>query len=375
VAPLLKEIYSGPVAASSLSKAGVVLTIHNIAFQGWLTPDFLSRVGLDPNRVYRSECLMDDGRPGFLPGHHDINLLKGGVVYADKVTTVSPTYAREVFDPHFGMGLESVLKKHGKKFKGVLNGIDHESWSPESDPLIPHHYSPADPPGAHAGKMACKRSLLQELGLPLPSLSQPGSHLRPEGDRPLLAVVSRLTDQKGLPLILHGIKAAISKGAMVVLLGSAPDPNVQKVFQYMSEELKQGSDARFILRHDEALSHRIYAGADMILIPSQFEPCGLTQLISLRYGTIPVVRETGGLVDTVKDVSDDSIPEHERNGFTFKDSSEAAVEHTIGRAIEAYSEGYDWWVGVLVRRAMSQDWSWSRSAQDYLQLYRSLQPT
>jgi starch synthase len=226
VAPLLKEIYSGPVAASSLSKAGVVLTIHNIAFQGWLTPDFLSRVGLDPNRVYRPEGLMDDGRPGFLPGHHDINLLKGGVVYADKVTTVSPTYAQEVFDPHFGLGLESTLKKHRHKFKGLLNGIDHESWSPEGDVLIPHHYSLIDPPGHHEGKVACKRSLLKELGLPQPSLLQPGSQARPEGDRPLLAVVSRLTDQKGLPLILHGIKVAISKGAMVVLLGSAPDPKV-----------------------------------------------------------------------------------------------------------------------------------------------------
>ena len=327
-------------------------------------------MGLDPNRVYHPEYLMDDGRPGFLPGHHDINLLKGGVVFADQVTTVSPTYSREVLDPNFGMGLESVLQRHGHKFRGVLNGIDHESWNPEDDPLIPHHYSSMDPPGPLEGKRACKRALLIELGLPSPE----GSLSRPEGDRPLLAVVSRLTDQKGLPLILHGIQEAIKKGAMVVLLGSAPDHNVQRVFQYMADEYKQGPDARFVLRHDEALSHKIYAASDMILIPSQFEPCGLTQLISLRYGTIPVVRETGGLVDTVKDVADESIPEHDRNGFTFVDSSEAAVEHAVARAIDTYDESYDWWAGTLVRRAMNQDWSWSRSAQEYLDIYRSLHP-
>ena len=235
--------------------------------------------------------------------------------------------------------------------------------------------SPNDPPGPHEGKMACKRSLLKELGLNPPSPPVTGSSQRPQGDRPLLAVVSRLTDQKGLPLILHGIKVAVSKGAMVVLLGSAPDPKVQQTFENMAREYGRGSDARFVLRHDEGMSHRIYAAADMILIPSQFEPCGLTQLISLSYGTIPVVRETGGLVDTVKDVAHaSSVPEHERNGFTFKESSEAAVELAVSRAIDSYNNGYEWWVGTLVRRAMMQDWSWSRSAQDYLGLYRALSP-
>jgi len=359
IAPLLKEQYR----AAGLAKTGVVLTIHNIAFQGWLTPNYLDIAGLD-KRLYHPERLLDDSRPGFLPGQHDINMLRGGVVYADKVTTVSPSYAREVFQPSFGMGLQGVLAKHAKKFSGVLNGIDHETWDPATDRHLPQQYSAMQ---YYEGKSACKRALLQELGLPHDTSRHPNG-------RPVLAVVTRLTEQKGLPLIMHGIRVAMARGAQVVLLGSAPDPKVQQQFEQMAAELSRGNDGRFVLRHDEALSHRIYAGADMILIPSAFEPCGLTQLISLRYGTVPVVRETGGLADTVHDVAHSTVPEIDRNGFTFRDHNEKAVEIAVGRAVDAYNNGWDWWKGTLVPRVMSQDFSWSRSAQDYLNLYRSLAP-
>lgn len=166
---------------------------------------------------------------------------------------------------------------------------------------------------------------------------------------------------------------ALSRGAQVVVLGSAPDAQTQAQFESMAAAHARGGDARFVLRFDEGLSHRIYAAADMILIPSFFEPCGLTQLIALRYGTIPIVRETGGLADTVRDVAHGGVPEHERNGFTFTGRDGPAVEHALHRALDAYYEAQGWWRGCLVPRAMAQDWSWSRSAQDYLDLYRGIQ--
>ncbi|KAI8473263.1 MAG: hypothetical protein J3K34DRAFT_519107 [Monoraphidium minutum] len=386
VAPLLAEEYRG----RGLSRPRCVFTIHNIAFQGWMSPNLLAKVGLDPQRMAQPWHMLDDSRPGFAPGSHDCSLLRGGVVFSERTTTVSPTYAREVFTPEYGMGAQAILSQHHYKFSGVLNGIDHEAWSPEADPAIPVHFSAAAP----AGKEACKRALLAELGLPYAAPDwtysaaglqhhhqqqqqqngggggEGGAAAKPEQGRPLVAVVSRLTVQKGLPLILHGIRTAIARGAQVVVLGTASEPAVQAQWEAMAAEYRAGGDARLELRYDEGLAHRIYAGADMILIPSFFEPCGLTQLISLRYGTIPIVNHTGGLADTVRDVADGNVPEHERNGFVFCGRDEAAVEAAVHRAVDAYYGGTDWWRADLVPRAMRQDWSWSRSAQSYLDLYR-----
>ncbi|KIZ05811.1 hypothetical protein MNEG_2146 [Monoraphidium neglectum] len=374
VAPLLAEEYR----ARGLSRPRCVFTIHNIAFQGWLSPDFLANVGLDPQRMAQPWHMLDDSRPGFTPGQHDCSLLRGAVVFSDRTTTVSPTYARE-----------AILSQHRHKFSGVLNGIDHESWCPEHDAFLPARFSAAAP----AAKEVCKRLLLEELALPYAAPSwvlaeaaavqaaalngsaaaaaAAGAAEAPaQPGRPLLAVVSRLTVQKGLPLILHGIKTAIARGAQVVVLGTASEPEVQRQWEDMAREYGRGGDARLVLRYDEGLAHRIYAGADMILIPSFFEPCGLTQLISLRYGTVPIVNHTGGLADTIRDVADQGVPDRDRNGFVFSGRGEAAVEAAVHRAMDAFLKGNEWWRSDLVPRAMQQDWSWSRSAQSYLDLYR-----
>ncbi|GBF88551.1 starch synthase, chloroplastic-like protein [Raphidocelis subcapitata] len=391
VAPLLAEEFRG----RGLTQPRCVFTIHNIAFQGWMTPPLLSKVGLDPDRMARPDAMLDDSRPGFAPGSHDCSLLRGAIAFSDRVTTVSPTYAREVFLPEFGMGAQAILSRHRHKFSGILNGIDNDNWCPEADPFLPAHFSAAD----RAGKEDCKRLLLEELGLPyttpnwvlqrqsggqhqqlqLQQLQQHADQGNGNGNgngaaarpgRPLLAVVSRLTEQKGLPLIEHGIKTALARGAQVVVLGAASEPDVQRRWEDMARDHGSGPDARIVLRYDEGLAHRIYAAADAILVPSFFEPCGLTQLIALRYGTIPIVNRTGGLADTVRDVADGGVPENARNGFVLNGREEARVQVAVDRAMDAFLDANEWWRGELVARAMAQDWSWSRSAADYLSLYR-----
>lgn len=396
IGPLLKETYR----ASGLSRTKAVLTIHNMAFQGHLDSSYLHHMGLAAraSHVARPEIMLQGDKP--LPAGASVvsspngtgngagapqptgvtlNLLKGGIVYADKVTTVSPTYAREVLGPSLGMGLQGILQRHAGKMAGVLNGLDYETWNPATDHHLAAHYTAED----LSGKRACKAALCRELGLPFDGVldSPPangGSSASPQAagpwgpnGRPLLAIVSRLTEQKGLPLMLAGLRAAIAAGAQVVVLGSAPEEKVQGEWEALSRELGSGGDARIVLRHDDALSHRIFAGSDMLLVPSMFEPCGLTQLIALRYGTIPVVRETGGLADTVCDVAHGSKPEHCRNGFTFQQPDVPAAENAIRRAIDAYRDGREWWQGQLVPRVMRQDWSWSQSAESYSDIYHS----
>eukprot|EP00882_Tetradesmus_deserticola_P025296 GHRQ01027772.1.p2 GENE.GHRQ01027772.1~~GHRQ01027772.1.p2 ORF type:complete len:243 (+),score=100.64 GHRQ01027772.1:275-1003(+) len=239
-------------------------------------------------------------------------------------------------------------------------------WSPADDPLLPPwgHYHPSDT----RGKVVCKASLLMELDMPYthPAEAEGGV------GRALVVIISRLTQQKGLPLMLHGMQVALSRGAQLVVLGSASEPEVAAQFEQLQAQWHGGPDARVILRYDEGLAHRLYAAADIILIPSFFEPCGLTQLIALRYGTIPVVNATGGLADTVQDVSNESVPEVERNGFVFHGREPEHVEAALHRALDAYQHGQQWWREQLVPRAMRQDWSWSRSAQTYLDIYHSM---
>ncbi|GLI64546.1 hypothetical protein VaNZ11_007864 [Volvox africanus] len=415
VGPLLRETYR----ASGLSRTRSVLTIHNMAFQGHIRGSFLQHMGLASraSHVVQPDIMLhhhhhQGQQHSQAAGHVSINpngmcswsnatlnLLKGAIVYADRITTVSPTYAREVLGEQMGMGLNGVLQRHQYKLAGVLNGLDYETWNPATDPCLPAHFTADDT----AGKRACKAALCRELGLPFdgdmspgpaaatanghkennghngthyssssrnggPSGLGPGGGWGPNG-RPLLAIVSRLTEQKGLYLMTAGLRAAVEAGAQVVVLGSAPDPKVQREWEDLAREVASGGDARIMLRHDEALSHRIFAGADMLLVPSLFEPCGLTQLIALRYGTVPVVRETGGLADTVRDVAHSLVPEHERNGFTFSATDVSAVQTALHRAITAYRDGREWWSAELVPRVMRQDWSWTQSAERYQHIY------
>ncbi|XP_058200425.1 starch synthase 3, chloroplastic/amyloplastic [Rhododendron vialii] len=275
------------------------------------------------------------------------------ITYADKATTVSHTYSKEVSG-------NPVIAPHLYKFHGILNGIDHDIWDPYNDRYIPVSYT-AD--NVVEGKRASKQALQQRLGLKT-------------ADLPLVGIITRLTHQKGIHLIKHAIWQTLDRNGQVVLLGSAPDPRIQNDFVNLANHLhsSHGDRARLCLTYDEPLSHLIYAGADFIIVPSIFEPCGLTQLIAMRYGSIPVVRKTGGLHDTVFDVDHDKERAEaqglEPNGFSFDGADAAGIEYALNRAISAWYDSRDWF-NSLCKRVMEQDWSWNRPALDYMELYHS----
>ncbi|CAD6265973.1 unnamed protein product [Miscanthus lutarioriparius] len=311
VAWLYKENY----AQSSLANARVVFTIHNLEF-----------------------------------GAHYIGK---AMRYCDKATTVSNTYSREVSG-------HSAIVPHLGKFYGILNGIDPDIWDPYSDNFIPVHYTSEN---VIEGKRAAKKALQQKFGLQ-------------QIDVPIVGIVTRLTAQKGIHLIKHAIHRTLERNGQVVLLGSAPDPRIQADFVNLANTLHgvNHGQVRLSLTYDEPLSHLIYAGSDFILVPSIFEPCGLTQLVAMRYGTIPVVRKTGGLFDTVFDVDNDKERARARglepNGFSFDGADSNGVDYALNRAISAWFDARSWFHS-LCKRVMEQDWSWNRPALDYIELYRS----
>ncbi|KAL5578838.1 hypothetical protein UlMin_011280 [Ulmus minor] len=299
-----------------LSKARVVFTIHNLEF-----------------------------------GIHAIGKAMG---YSDMATTVSSTYAKEVAG-------NPVIAPHLYKFHGILNGIDPDIWDPYNDKFIPIPYTSEN---VIEGKKAAKEALQKKLGLK-------------KADLPLVGVITRLTHQKGIHLIKHSIWRTLERGGQVVLLGSAPDPRIQNDFVNLANQLHSSHHdrARLCLTYDEPLSHLIYAGADFILVPSIFEPCGLTQLTAMRYGSIPVVRNTGGLYDTVFDVDHDKERAEaqglEPNGFCFDGADAAGVDYALNRAISAWYDGREWFYG-LCKKVMEQDWSWNKPALDYMELYHAV---
>ncbi|ONM63026.1 dull endosperm1 [Zea mays] len=311
VAWLHKENY----AKSSLANARVVFTIHNLEF-----------------------------------GAHHIGK---AMRYCDKATTVSNTYSKEVS----GHG---AIVPHLGKFYGILNGIDPDIWDPYNDNFIPVHYTCEN---VVEGKRAAKRALQQKFGLQ-------------QIDVPVVGIVTRLTAQKGIHLIKHAIHRTLERNGQVVLLGSAPDSRIQADFVNLANKLHgvNHGQVRLSLTYDEPLSHLIYAGSDFILVPSIFEPCGLTQLVAMRYGTIPIVRKTGGLFDTVFDVDNDKERARDRglepNGFSFDGADSNGVDYALNRAISAWFDARSWFHS-LCKRVMEQDWSWNRPALDYIELYRS----
>ena len=388
---------SGGGARASATPA-VTLTLHNMAFQGRLSPHAAAAApGLDPAVTPGAAGVLREmsdaaGRKG-PDGITDLNLLQGGIAAAHAVTTVSPTYAREVLGPEAGCGLEGVLAAAAVRgrFRGVLNGIDSaEIFDPASDRDLAANFSAGAP---WPGKDACKRALLAEVGFapdeevkvekgssagaataspssPLPLFPDGAGGLHP-GGRPLLAIVSRLSAQKGLDLMEGMVEEAVSRGARVVVLGTAPDPADARRFDALAAAAEHGQDVRYRLCFSDVLARRIYAGADALLVPSRYEPCGLAQLIALRFGTIPIVRRTGGLADTVVDIADGGAPEAVRNGVVFDGLEASAARHAVRRALDAFrADGGAWWRGTLVPRAAGQDWSWSRSAAQYLEVYR-----
>eukprot|EP00793_Prasinoderma_coloniale_P005070 PRCOL_00000831-RA len=285
---------------------------------------------------------------------HNLNygadLIGQAMAACSMATTVSPTYANEI------SGHPAIAPNHGK-FHGIRNGIDPDIWSPEDDMWLPVHY---DETNIVEGKAANKLALQQRL------------NMAQDPDRPLVGIVTRLTHQKGIHLIEHAIHKVLERGGQVVLLGSAPDPRVQGGFEAMRHGVEQTPHGRMVLTYDEPLSHLIYAGADFICVPSMFEPCGLTQMIAMRFGSVPIVRKTGGLNDTVFDVTHDEERctwyGYETNGFSFDGTDNEALDYALNRALDAYYDGREW-LQDLQRRCLMQDFTWNRPAVEYLELY------
>jgi starch synthase len=328
-----------------LGGSRVCYSLHNVGYQGVVGASILLQVGLDPDRLMVPDRLQDPGNPRL------VNLMKGGIVFSNFVNTVSPRYAWEIQHTDQGMGLQGVLRTHDRKFGGVLNGIDYRVWNPETDTHIPEPFGPDRLPG----KAVNKRALRRRLRLA-------------EAAKPIVAVVSRLDYQKGVHLLRFGVDYAMAQGCQVALLGAALDPEVAEQFRRMQEQTAANPDCRLVLAYDEELSHLFYAGADMILIPSIYEPCGLTQMISMKYGVVPVARRVGGLADTVFDANYSDRPFEERNGYLFDDLTEAALGEAMERAIGLWRHHPEYFRQLRIN-GMHADHSWSRPAREYLDIY------
>ena len=318
-----------------------LMTIHNIAFQGLFSPQAVASLKL-PAAGFNSDGFEFFGQVGFL---------KAGLVYADRISTVSPTYARELTSPEFGMGLEGVIESRRAEMQGILNGIDPEAWNPESDPFIASCYSARNPAGKGGNRVALARRL--EL------------HASPTA--PLFCVVSRLTRQKGMDLLLDALPRLLARGASLALLGSG-EPDLELAFRKAAD--RNPGRIGVVIGWDERLAHLMQAGADAILVPSRFEPCGLTQLYGLRYGTLPVVARTGGLADTVIDANDAALRAGVATGFQFPVGSSAKLAEAIDRACDAFANGKVW--SSMLRRAMRHPVGWEDSAAAYARLYADL---
>ena len=321
-----------------LAHTRTVLTVHNLGYQGLFSQQDWHLLNIDA-RYFAPDYLEFYGR---------INYLKGGLLFADALTTVSPTYAREIQTAEFGHGLEGVLVGRREALTGILNGVDYSEWSPEHDRFIAARYSADD----LAGKAECKADLQASAGLPV------------DAKIPLIGMVSRLADQKGFDLLAEIVPDLLRKRLQLVILGSG-DASYQDLFA----KLAQRSAKRLAVRitFDNALAHKIEAGSDLFLMPSRYEPCGLNQIYSLRYGTIPIVRATGGLEDSIVDFDPTTA---RGTGFKFVDYAPGALLECIERALRVYRTPAAWW--QLVRAAMQADFSWDRSAADYAELYRRL---
>ena len=317
-----------------------ILTIHNIAYQGVFSSEIIDHIGLEPHRRLLDQ---DDLSAGI------VSYMKTGIVYADIITTVSETYAREIQTPEYGSGLERLLRLRSGSLIGIVNGVDYNEWSPEKDHLIPRNYSIDD----LSGKEVCKQNLMSRM-----DLSYDPSH-------PLLGIVSRLTSQKGFELLVDILVPLLeSYPIRVAILGSG-EPKLERFF---SEVMARYRDRVCFYRgFQNQLAHMIEAGADIFLMPSRYEPCGLNQIYSLRYGTIPVVRKTGGLADTVRNFDPNT---REATGFVFEHFTPAGLAWASESAIKTYYHRDSW--RKLMRSAMSEDFSWEKQVGRYESLYHAL---
>jgi starch synthase len=318
-----------------------VFTIHNLAFRGIFPMDCHYDLDLPMRRL----------NPRGLEFHGNISFMKAGLVYSNKITTVSPNYAREICTPEFGCGLDGVMRDRAGDLSGILNGVDYAVWNPD-EAKIAEPYSSSD----LAGKKVCKRALQLEFDL---STKARG---------PLFAVVSRLTSQKGMDLLLAALPELLQEEAQLAVLGTG-EGDLEAGFRYMASI--NPDHVAVCIGYDESMSHRFMAGADILLVPSRFEPCGLTQLYALRYGTLPLVRRVGGLADTVVDVNHENLATNRATGFVFDEAARPALGARIREACALYRNDEAVWT-KLQQRAMQQDFSWDDSAANYEQLYKGL---
>jgi starch synthase len=338
LAPALQK--TAAASRPGAEKSKTVLTIHNLAYQGIFPPSAWNLLNLDARYF----------APPYLEFYGRVNLLKGGIVFADALTTVSRKYAQEILTPEYGCGLDGVLRGRAGDLRGILNGVDYRAWNPMTDPHIKKNYGPND----LGGKAVC-RDDLQEI------------YRLPKSSAPLIGMVSRLADQKGLDIFLEALDDLLAMDLQIAILG-AGDEKYQALLAKLP--LAHPGKIGVAIGFDDALAHKIEAGADMFLMPSRYEPCGLNQIYSLKYGTVPVVRATGGLDDTIVDYDPASGT---GNGFKFREYAAAALVESVARAVAVYDEKDSW--RRVIANGMAADFSWENSAREYLALYRSLTGT
>lgn len=354
IAPLYKGMYR----ELGYQKPKLVYTVHNFEYQGKCAPEDLTYIGLDP-LVYQSPDKMED------PLYPDLcNLLKGGIVYSDFNTTVSPNYAKEVLTAEGGRGLESTLAAHQNKFKGILNGVDYSYWNPEIDRYLPVHFSPREYPSHKKDQNTLdKKGLIKKILRERLFLA--------EEHRPIVSCITRLVPQKGIELIKYTIEHIVEKKGQFILLGSGPIPEINREFYELKHRYADHLHIHLILHHQEELAHLIYAGSDMLIVPSLFEPCGLTQMIALKYGTVPVVRNTGGLADTIIDVDHSGKPFEQTNGYVFQTPDGQGLDSALDRAIHCWFEQPERWRHLMLN-GMKTDYSWNASSDRYIEIYKQL---
>ncbi len=318
-------------------KARVIFTIHNLGYQGLFPPSMLAAMAL-PTSLFTMDGIEYYGQG---------NLLKGGILYSDFISTVSRKYAEEIQTKEYGCGLEGVLVSRKARLQGILNGVDYDEWNPATDKLLPANYTPSD----LKGKETCKIELLKRMGA-----------RNPQAGRPVIGIVSRFATQKGFDLIAEITEPLMAAEVYVAALGTG-EPQYEELFRQMAARYPD----KFLVKvaYDNTLAHLIEAGADMFLMPSRYEPCGLNQIYSLKYGTPPVVRATGGLDDTIQDFDGQT-----GTGFKFSEYSAEALIGAIERAIEAYRRPNIW--RKIIKNGMSKDFSWAQSARQYAAIYEQL---
>jgi starch synthase len=322
-------------------RPATIFTIHNLAYQGLFPRDTFAALDL-PQTFWTHEALEF---------HGNLSFIKGGLAFADWLTTVSPTYAREIQTPAFGHGLDGLLRHRARRLRGILNGIDDRTWNPARDPRLVKPYSVR----RFRDKAANKRALQQELGWP------------PQPDIPLIGMVGRMVHQKGLDLVLEALPRLLELPLQLVILGQGEGRFEQAL---RKQAARHGERIAVRIGYDERLAHRIEAGADIFLMPSRFEPCGLNQLYSLRYGTVPIVRRVGGLADTVVDATPYNLKAGKATGIVFERPEMKALHAAVRRALALYRDPRRW--RALALTGMRRDFSWRHSAREYLALYKTV---